>query len=116
MILLQEAESHFHGITEIAAEQFHVYQGSNQLMMFHKNTFKSGGVQTEGVIRGTSKQDSFDLNLMVRSMFRRTPKHEQCTCTPASGLVSNTTAKRRGIAKMLLGQFREVTAISERRT
>ena len=58
VILLQEAESHFHEIEAIAAEQFHIYQGADQLTMFHKNTFELGGVKTDGETPGTSKQDS----------------------------------------------------------
>ena len=56
VILLQEAESHFHEIAEISAEQFH--QGADQ----HRNTFEPDVVNTEDVIPGTSKQDSFGLD------------------------------------------------------
>ena len=37
----------------------------------------------------------------------------QCTYTPASVCLSNTTAKRRCIAEMLLGQFREVAELND---
>ena len=47
--------------------------------------------------------------LMVRSMFRRPPKHVDCTCTAVSAHPSNTTAKRRDIAKPLLGLLSKVT-------
>ena len=40
----------------------------------------------------------------MKSMFRRTPRQGKCTCTPASVLVSNTTVKRKGIARSLLGE------------
>ena len=64
--------SHFHEIAEIATEQFHIYQGSYQLILLHKNTFNPDDVKTEGVIQGTSEQDSFGLKyLLVRSMCRR---------------------------------------------
>ena len=35
VILLQAAKSHFHEIADTAAEQFHVYQGPDQHMLFH---------------------------------------------------------------------------------
>ena len=75
--------------------------------MFHKNTFELGGVKAEGEIPGTSKQYSVDLT--VRSTFRRAPRQVSCTHTPASVHQRNTTAKRPGIAKQLLGQISEVT-------
>ena len=56
VVLLQEAESHFHEIAENAAEQFHMYHGADQLILFHNNTFDPGGVETEGKIPGPSKQ------------------------------------------------------------
>ena len=65
----------------------------DQVIMFHKNTFELGGVKAEGEIPGTSKQDSSCLK-----------------CTPASVHLGTTTAKRRGIAKQLLGQIRDFTA------
>ena len=46
---------------------------------------------------------------MVRSMFRRPPKQGNCTHTVVSAYLSITTAKRRGIAKQLLGQLCKVT-------
>ena len=42
VIPLQEAQSQFHEIAEIAAEQFHISQGADQLIMFHKSTFELG--------------------------------------------------------------------------
>ena len=54
-ILLQEAETHFQEIANIAAQQFDIYQGADQLILFPKHTFEPGGVKTEDVIPGTSK-------------------------------------------------------------
>ena len=59
---------------------------------------------------GTSKQDSSGVNeLMVMSVFKRTLGHGTCTYTPASVHMTNTTARMRGIANMLLCPFREVS-------
>ena len=64
---LQESESDFDGIAEIAAEQFHINRSADQLILFHEKTFEPGGVTTEGEIPGTSKQASFSLKcLMVK--------------------------------------------------
>ena len=35
MILLQEAESHFLEMAEIAAAQINIYHGADQLILFH---------------------------------------------------------------------------------
>ena len=43
VILLQEAESHFHEVREFATEQFHIYQGADQIIQFHMSTFGPGG-------------------------------------------------------------------------
>ena len=51
VIPLQESGSHFHEIAETGAEQFHIYQGADMPILFHKNTFEPGGVKTEEVIR-----------------------------------------------------------------
>ena len=102
VVPIQEAESHSHEITGIAAEQFHIYEYADQLILLHNNTLAPGGVKTEEVIPGTSKY------LMVKSMFRRAPREGECMFTLASAL-SNDTAKRRGIAKQLVGQFRRIT-------
>ena len=114
MILFQEAESHFDD-TNIATEQFHVYQGADQLIVLRKSTFEPDVSKTEEVIPDMSKQGSFGLKyLIVRSMFRRTPKHGQVLVThPPLFHVSNTTAKRRGMPKMLSGQFRENTELND---
>ena len=64
---LQESESDFDEIAEIAAEQFHINRSADQLILFHEKTFEPGGVTTEGEIPGTSKQASFSLKcLMVK--------------------------------------------------
>ena len=109
VILLKGAESHSHEITEIAAEQFHIYQGADQLILVHKSTFEPGGVKTEEVSPGTSKQDSWIEITHGQSTFRRAPREGKYTHTPASVHLSNSTAKRRGIAKLLVGHFREIT-------
>ena len=81
-------------------------------MMFRKHIFQPGGAKTEGEIPGTSKQYSFGLKyMMVRSRFRRKPKHGDSTCTAVSAHLSDTTAKRRGIAKLPWGQFRKVAKL-----
>ena len=41
-------------------------------------------------------------------MFRRPPKEGNSTYTAVSAYLSNTTAKRRDVAKQLLGQLRKV--------
>ena len=60
---------------------------------------------TKTVISGTSNQDTFfGLEyLLVRSMFRRTPKHGKNTYTAASVHLSNTTAKKAGNREMAFG-------------
>ena len=74
----------------------------------HKYMFEPAGVKIKGKIKGTSKQYSFGLmHLKIRSMLRRAPRQGKLTYTPASVHLRNTTAKRRGIAKALLGQFKE---------
>ena len=104
VILLQEAKSHFHEIPEIAAEQFHTYQDADQLILYHNNTFELEWREDPG----SSNQDSIGLKcLMVRSRFRSTPKNGKDRYTLASVHLSNTTAKRRGVAQTLLGQFRD---------
>ena len=45
---------------------------------------------------------------MVKSRIRRRPKEGSSTCTAVSAHLSNTTAKRRDVAKQLLGQLRKV--------
>ena len=45
---------------------------------------------------------------MVKSRFRRWPKEESSTYPAVSAHPSNTTAKRRDVAKQQLGQLRKV--------
>ena len=115
MIPLQEAESHFLDIAEIAAEQFRICQFADHLLMLHKKkNVRAWWRETDEVIAGTSNQDSFGLtHLMVRLMIRRIPKQGKRTYTPSTVHVLNTTAKRRGIAKMLLAQFKEIAAVND---
>ena len=44
VILLQEAESHFHEIAETAAEHVHLDQDADQVILFHRHTFELDGV------------------------------------------------------------------------
>ena len=56
-------------------------------------------------ISGTSKQDSLGLRyLFVKSRFRRPPKEGISKNTAVSAHLRNTTAKRRDVAKQLLGR------------
>ena len=48
----------------------------------------------------------------MKSKFRRTLRQGKCTSTPASLHLSNTTAKRKGIARSLLGEAREVAEMN----
>ena len=60
-------------------------------------------------IQGTSIYNSFGLKyLLFKARFRRPPKEGNSTYTAVSAYLSNTTAKRRDVAKQLLGQFRKV--------
>ena len=96
---LQESESH----TE------EIINRLRTVPLFHRHTSEPGGVKTDLGIRSTSNGDTFGgSRLLVKSMFRRTPRQGKCTCTPASVHLSNTTAKRKGIARSLLGEVREV--------
>ena len=46
--------------------------------------------------------------MLVQARFRRPPKKGNSTDTAVSAHLSNTTAKRRYVAKQLLGQLRKV--------
>ena len=51
--------------------------------MFHIIRFERGGVQFEGMIPGTSQQDSSGMkSLIIKSMFRRAHRELKCTYTP----------------------------------
>ena len=69
--LLHEAESQLDEVAYVATVQFHVYHGTDQLILFHKNTFEPGGVMIERVIQDTTKQDTFGLKYL---MSRTTPE------------------------------------------
>ena len=99
MILLQQSEPH----TE------EIINRLRTVLLFHRKTSKPGGVKTDIGIRSTSNGDTFGgSRLLVKSTFRRTPRQGKCTSTPESVHLSNTTARRKGIARSLLGEVREV--------
>ena len=102
VIMVQEAGTHYSDIAKDAGQQFHVCRGADQLILCHKKTFEPGGVKSCEEIQGTSKHDSFGLtDLMVKAKFRRPPKDETSACAAVSANLSNTTAKRRDVAKRL---------------
>ena len=76
VFLLQEAESYFGEIAKTAAEQFHIYHGADQLILFHKNAFQSHGMKTAKVILGTLKQDTFGLKYLMVNVQEATPNVE----------------------------------------
>ena len=107
VILVQEAESHCREIVTRTEQQLHVYQGADQLILFHKNTFEPEGAKIQEEILGTSKHDSFGLKyLLVRSKIQEAAQAWRQHVR--SRLLSNTTAKRRDVSKQLLGQLRTV--------
>ena len=72
------------------------------------------GVKIQEEIQGTSIYDSFGLtHFLFKARFRRPPKEGNSTCTAVSAYLSNTTAKRRDVAKQLLGQLRKVAVESD---
>ena len=56
---VQEAQTVCHEIITNAEQRFHIHQGADQLILFHKNTFKLDGVKIQEEFSGTSKRDSF---------------------------------------------------------
>ena len=64
VIVIQEAETHYHEIAEAAEHQFHIYQGADQLILCHKNTIEPGGVERCKENPGTSEHDSFGLTYL----------------------------------------------------
>ena len=54
VILLQEASTHNVEVTTKAKEQFHLFYGADQLILFHKTFFESGTSIIESELRGTS--------------------------------------------------------------
>ena len=109
MIMIQEAETHYHEIITGVEQQFHIYQGAGQLTLYNKSTFEPDGVKIQEEIQGTSMYDSFGLKYFrFKAGFRRPPKEGNSTYTAVSAYLSNTIAKRRDVAKQLLGQLRKV--------
>ena len=109
VIMVQEAETVCHEIITNAEQRFHIYQGADQLILYHAVAFVPVGVKMHQENPRTSKQDSFGLrDLLVKSRIRRRPKEESSTYTAVSGHPSNTTAKRRDVALQLLGWLRKV--------
>ena len=54
VILLQEATTRNEEVTIKAKEQFHLYYGADQLILFHKTFFESGTSFIESELCGTS--------------------------------------------------------------
>ena len=54
VIVVQEAQSHHHEIVTGAEQQFHIYQGAGQLILYNKSTFEAEGVKIQEEIQGTS--------------------------------------------------------------
>ena len=48
VIMVQEAESHYHEIAKNAEQQFRMYHGADQLILDHKNTWGPEGTKIEG--------------------------------------------------------------------
>ena len=100
--MVQETETHCHEIARNAEQLFHIYQGADQLIL-SQNIFGPGGVKDHEEVRGTSMQDSFGLkHLVVKSKLRRPRKEVTSTYAAASAHLSNSTAKKRDVAKQLL--------------
>ena len=107
MILVQEAETHCHDIVTRAKQQFHIHQGADQVILCN-NTFEPESARIQEEILGTSKQDSCGLRyLLAKSRFERWPKQGGSTYTAVSAHLSNTSAKRRDVAKQLMDQLRK---------
>ena len=101
--VVQETETHCHEIARNAEQLFHIYQGADQLILCHKNIFGPGGVKDHEEVRGTWMQDSSGLkHLVVKSKLRRPRKEGTSTYAAASAHLSNSTAKKRDVAKQLL--------------
>ena len=55
VIMVQEAETHYHESITGAEQQFHIYQGAGQLILFfNKSIFEPEGVKIQEEIQGTS--------------------------------------------------------------
>ena len=97
MILIQEAETHESELRKSAEQQFNNTLGADQLIQRNKSTFEpnEGKIQKPEVPRGEGE-------------FQEAPKQDINTLTVVSTHLSNTTAKRRDVAKGLMGQLRKV--------
>ena len=64
---LQQADSHFQMNERTAERQFHIYQGADQLILYHKNTLP-GGVKNEEMTPGhiTARFDIPDGQVKVQ--------------------------------------------------
>ena len=102
VIMVQEAQTHYHEIITSADQQFHIYQGAGQLIFYNKDLEFVG----EDPRRNPGHVDV--RLLRPKTSFRRPPKEGNRTYTAVSAYLSNTTAKRRDVAKQLLGQFTKV--------
>ena len=54
VIMVQEAQTHYHEIITDAEQQFHIYQGAGQLTLHNKSSFEPEGVKIQEEIQGTS--------------------------------------------------------------
>ena len=102
VIMVQEAQTHYHEIITSPDQQFHIYQGAGQLIFYNKDLEPEG----EDPRRNPGHVDV--RLLRPKTSFRRPPKEGNSTYTAVSAYLSNTTAKRRDVAKQLLGQLRKV--------
>ena len=81
MIPLQEAESHFHEITEIATEQFHIYLGADHVIVFHKYV-RAWWCEDQRSDPGHLKGGHFWLEILDgQPTCRRVPREGKCTYT-----------------------------------
>ena len=85
MIMVQEAQTHYHESITGAEHLFHIYQGTGQLILFYKSTFEPEGVKIQEEIQGTSIYDSFGLKYsLFKARFRRPPKEGNSTYTASA--------------------------------
>ena len=95
---------------QVRRSNFHIYQGANLLILFQENTFEPDGAKIQEEIPGSSTHDAFGLTcLLMKSRFRRPPWNGNSTYTAFSPHLSNTTSKRRHVAKELLSQLKKGT-------
>ena len=85
VIMVQEAQTHYHEIITGAEQLFHINQGAGQLILFNKSTFEPEGVKIHEEIQGTSMLDSFGLKyFLFKARFRRPPQEGNSTYTAVS--------------------------------